>query len=146
VTRLWNPSGVIRRAGTLAGRVERVEVVVVRRAGGVGPADELHALLERGVALADEARLVQPDRGERAADRREGAFADADDADLGRLDERDARPATGGAQRLREKGRGEPAGGAAADDEDALDRCHGSCLLLRRIVRERTPGASSRIP
>ncbi len=116
------------RARALAGGVERMEVVVAgtRRgaAGRVGPVHELHALLERGVALAHEARLVEADRAERAADRRERAFADADDADLAGLDERDAHAAGGRAQRPGQEGRGEPAGGAAADDEDVLDGIH----------------------
>jgi hypothetical protein len=95
---------------------------------GARPVDEVDALLERGVALADEARLVEADGVEGAADRRERAFAHADDADVAGLHQRHADAACGGAQRAREEGRGEPAGGAAADDEDVLDGLHGACL------------------
>jgi hypothetical protein len=56
---------------------------------------EADALLEGAVAFADEARLVDADGGQRAADRREGAFADADDADFLRFHQCDLHRASG---------------------------------------------------
>ena len=58
--------------------------------------------------------------GVEAADRRDGRLADADGADVGALDEGyfDA----GAGKMRRKRGRGHPARGAAADDDDPLDR------------------------
>src|SRR5262249_16136880 len=94
------------------------------RAARAHPVDELDTLLEGRVAFAQEAGLVEADGRERAADRGEGALSDADDADVARFHERDARAAGQRAERLREEGGGEPTGGAAADDEDVLGRIH----------------------
>ena len=81
---------------SLTRKAEGVEIVVgtagSRRAH---PIDVLDALLERGLCLAQEATLVDPDRRQRAADRRKRGLADADDADVGRFHQRDFQRACG---------------------------------------------------
>jgi hypothetical protein len=85
------------------------------------PVVEADALLEGAVAFADEARFVDADGGQRAADRRESAFADADDADFLRFHQCDLHGALStGTQLLGKKAGGQPAGGAAADDQNIL--------------------------
>src|SRR5690349_18832334 len=88
---------------------ELVEILVARLA----PVLEFDAQLEAGlrglheVALVDAEHLVEELKG------RDAGFADADGADLIRLDQRDALRALHG---LRQRGSCHPAGGPATDD------------------------------
>nr|GEU28132.1 hypothetical protein [Tanacetum cinerariifolium] len=114
-------------AGALAGQAERMEIMVGARrrplARRAHPVRKLDALLEGGVAGADEFPFLDADGGQRAADRRERAFAHADDADLCRFHQRDLH-AVGvrtGADGARQEGGGQPAGRAAANDQHPFD-------------------------
>src|SRR5205085_11747593 len=71
----------------LAERPERMEVAVAELA----PVHELDAELERRPGLADEIVLVDSDQRVEAEQGRDGGLADADDADLLGLDQRDPR-------------------------------------------------------
>jgi hypothetical protein len=126
---------------------ERVVVVVVVAA--FAPAHELRALLERGVALADEVGFADAGAAQRVAHGRPRALAHADRRDLGRFDQRHLQAAAGGGVVLgREHGGGEPAGGTAAEDHHVPDRVShdegsvgsagtGRPLRSRRTVRAR---------
>src|SRR5471030_2570392 len=96
------------------------------------PVIEANALLEGRVAFAQEPGLVDPDRRERSLERWEGRFAHADDADVGGFDQRDAQalPRRGSVGACKERRR-DPPGGAAPDDQHALDRFHSAITLAR---------------
>ena len=106
----------------------RVEVGVFRRpaermrvrldAGAPRPAVEARALLEAGVARPEEIALGDADALERGAHRRPGAFADADGGNVRRLHQRHLQIAAD-VLRGHHVG-GEPAGAAAANDDDLL--------------------------
>ena len=99
---------------------EGMKVVVVLAA--VDPAVEPRALLERGVAFADEVGLGHADSAQRVAHRRPGAFADADGTDIRRFEQRDLQARAGSRAMLgRDDGRGQPAGRPAAHDHDLFD-------------------------
>jgi hypothetical protein len=118
---------------------ERVVVAAVDPVLGRGlPVDELDALLEGRPGLAHEPRLVDADRAHGVLDGREGALAHPDDADLAGLDQGDAHPVgPGRAQAPGEVGGGHPAGRAAADDQDVVDRPfrHPGSLIARSWAR-----------
>jgi hypothetical protein len=80
------------------------------------PVDELDAELEGGIGRRHERRLVDAERLVERAQMRQRRLADADDADLLRFDQLDA-AAPGHA--LHQRRRGHPAGGAAAEHDDA---------------------------
>ena len=99
---------------------ERMEVVVAVAA--VAPALEARALLEGGVALAEEIALGDADAAQRVAHGRPGAFADADRPDVGRFEQRDLQARVGSRAMVGgDDARGQPAGRPAADDHDMLD-------------------------
>jgi hypothetical protein len=87
------------------------------------PVDEANAQLEGPVGPADELGLVDPDILQRDLQILNGRFADADGGDIGRLDQSDLNPSFPGVlvEARIEGQRGQPAGGAAAHDGDALD-------------------------
>jgi hypothetical protein len=117
---------------------ERMEIIVV--VGTVAPAVKARALLERGVAFAEEVRFGHADAAQRVAHARPRAFADADRGDVGRFDQRHLQ---GGGRRCRARTRtrrrsrrrsrtaravigrdqagGQPAGRSASHDHDASD-------------------------
>ena len=95
---------------------------------GLAPAVELDPQLDGGLGLAHELGLVEVDQGVEILDGRHRGLADADDADVRALDQRDGRVRS---DRPLDRGRRHPAGGAAADDQDRFDRfCHGACSAL----------------
>ncbi len=107
--------------GPVEWRGERVIIEVFLRAGS--PTVEARSLLERAVARGEELFLIEADRGQRCAHCRPSAFADPDGRDVGRLDQRDRRRLAGDLRNLgRNQTRGEPPGGSAADNNDALYR------------------------
>ncbi len=97
----------------LAERAEGMHIAVTRQI----PAAKLDAELERALRLAHEVRFVEAQQLVEVAQRRQGRFAHAHGADLVGLDQRH-RVALG-MQHLRAGGGTHPAGGAAADDDDA---------------------------
>ncbi len=99
-------------------RRERVQITVALGAGH--PAVEPRSLFERSVAGGEEFGLADPDCRQRRAHRRPGPLADADGRDVGRLDQCDVK--LRGARRAGKEARREPAGGAAAHDDNPLDR------------------------
>ena len=109
---------------TMIGRLEGVHKMarpaIDRRAD---PVVEPDTLFERRRGRAHEFALVDADKLQRVADRGEGAFADSDAADLVRCDQRDrqARIARQ-VEKSRKIGGGQPARGAAADDQDRAFR------------------------
>ncbi len=82
------------------------------------PVDELDAEFERRAGLADELRLVDAQQAVEVEDMRDRRLADPDGADRLRFDQVDLHPGQHMGQR---RGR-HPAGGAAADHDDAADR------------------------
>jgi len=98
----------------------------------VAPMHEPGALFEGRVALSDELRFVDADTPQCFADRRKGPLADAQDADIRGLDQRDRYPS----RRLRREcarqiTRGDPTSRAAADNQHSphrgwpVRRCNG---------------------
>jgi len=85
----------------------------------LSPVDELDTQLVAGLRLSHEPGFVEADHGVELPDRRHRRLAHADDADLGRLDQRDAGGRADGP--LQGRG-GHPAGRAAANDHDLPDR------------------------
>jgi hypothetical protein len=87
------------------------------------PVDELDAEFERALRVPQEVVLVDLDQLVELRDRRDRRFTDTDDADLGRLDQRDREP---WAEHARQRGRGHPPGGAATGDDHGPDFpiCH----------------------
>jgi hypothetical protein len=95
----------------------------------VDPAVEARALLEGGVAFAEEVGFGDADAAQGVAHRRPGAFADADRGDAGRFDQRDAQPVFG-----RQHAGHQPAGGTAADHHDVLDGIAHCCILCKALA------------
>ena len=66
-----------------------MEVVIgANTAGCAHPVDEADALLERRRGATNEPRFIETNQRQRTADRRKRSLANAEDADLGRLNER----------------------------------------------------------
>ncbi len=85
---------------------------------GVEPVDEADRQLDRPLRMTDEILQVDPEEPEKVDDPRDRRLAYADRRDVGRLDEMN-RAAV--AELSRQRARGDPARGAAADDGDPLD-------------------------
>ena len=82
--------------------------------------DKPGTLLEAGTALPDQAGLVHPDPPQRPADSGKRALTHPQNADIGRLHQRNFDAiASSSAQRLREVTGGDPTGRTTADDENA---------------------------
>ena len=109
----------------LARQTERMEIMISACAAfRPHPVHEADALLERGRRTAQEHGFVQPNRRQRAAQGRKRALAHAEDADVGRFHQRDLYTLRRRRmQRLGQITGREPAGGAAADDQNAA-QCH----------------------
>ena len=95
---------------------ERVEILLEARPGG--PAAERNADLVRGVAARHPVALLGADELEELLQRRRRALAHADDADVGRFDQRDVDVLVAPVQGKQVGG--DPAGGAAAENDNAL--------------------------
>jgi hypothetical protein len=112
----------VRHRGIAVERDRCVERMVECIGAGVAagaPADEAHAVLERRVGVLEQRAFRNVEQPHRVTQRRHGGLAHADDADLGRFDQRDRDWKFGvGAQGALQVGGGQPAGGAAADDHD----------------------------
>ena len=107
------PAGDEVRLRVAVRQNEGMEVVVAVPA--VAPAIEARALLEGGVALAQEIALADADPAQGVAHGRPGAFADADRPDVGRFDHRDLQPRAGSRAMVGgDDARGQPAGRPAA--------------------------------
>ena len=104
-----------QRAIVVADGAEAVDVAVADAA----PVDELDAELERAAHGAHELHLVDLQRVVEGAQMRHGRFAHADRADVLGFHQPDRTP--GNSQRARQRGRGHPAGGAAAHDDDVAE-------------------------
>src|SRR5690606_9751197 len=99
------------------------------------PADEMRSLLERGIAFANQLGFTDADFPERRAHRRPGALADADRRDIGRLHEHDLElPACDTAVAGGDQARRDPAGGAAADDDNPVRDLVHRFLIAGEIV------------
>src|SRR5262249_14100176 len=98
------------------------------------PVPELDAELERRLRLADELVLVETEEAVKKLHRRDRGLADADCADLGRFYETDAFERA--VAHARERGRGHPSRGAAADDDDRAYRAlrrHAAPICARNV-------------
>ena len=98
-----------------AEQTERVHVGVAAPA----PVDELDPELERCVGGGKELVLVNSEQPVELDDRRDRRLADADRADVARLDQRDSDLLCG--EHSAQRSRAHPAGGAATADDDAAD-------------------------
>jgi hypothetical protein len=127
---LEQPVGNQVRVLAVEGRFERVkEMAVPAFGGGAHPVDEADALLEGGRGLANEAVLVDAEKLEGGPDRREGALADADDADLRGFEQGDREVAVGRqVEGFGEIGGGQPARRSAADDQNVALASHAALL------------------
>ena len=122
----WNGSAAV----VVADRAEAVDVAVADAA----PVDELDAELERAAHRAHELDFVDAQRFIEGAQVRHRGFADADDADVFRLDELNR--AAAALERVREAGRRHPAGGATTHDDDAFQSVVGhraDCGTVRAL-------------
>ena len=100
----------------------------------LSPVHELDAELERAAHRAHELDFVDAQGFIEGAQVRHGRLANADDADVFRLHQRDR--ATAVLQRMRETGRRHPAGGATTHDDDAFQSFVGhraDCGTVRRL-------------
>ncbi len=103
-----------------AGQMERMVAGVARAA--VGPGDELRALLEGAVALADEVGFASRRCGARYRGWSARCLADADDRHVGRLDDRDLEVVRAGAAVFcGDDAGGQPAGRTTAEDDHVSD-------------------------
>jgi hypothetical protein len=102
------------------GRPELAEAVE-KAVAEVAPVLELDAELEARLRLADELRVVELERVVVVADGGQRGLADADSADLRRLDQDDlaTRGVVAAAQQLAKRRGSHPARRATADDDDA---------------------------
>ncbi|KAK6027499.1 hypothetical protein OSTOST_06475 [Ostertagia ostertagi] len=105
-----------------------VEGVVERVLGchaAAAPAVEADAVGQRRVGGREQRALGQAERLQRVAQRRHGGFLGAERGAVRRLDQCDGQGALArGAQRALQVAGGQPAGGAAADDDEGLDVGH----------------------
>ena len=120
---LWE----IRQGRPASIGAERMEVTVALAA----PVNELDGQFDRGLGLAHEFGLVEPDHGVEIANGRHGRLAHANDADLGRLDQPDLGVRSDGTLQRRRR---HPAGSAPADDQDRFDRWGLHCRIISRAV------------
>src|SRR5580700_11926349 len=109
------------------------------------PVAKFNAELEGRLGFAHDIVFVDTEQGIEGANRRNGRFADAHRADLGRFDDGDLAVAI--LQYSREGRGGHPAGRAAADNHDAADaviRGHGPRDTLRAAAPLRPRDESQR--
>ena len=137
----------LRRPGFDAWRPERVEIAVAE----IRPVDELDAELERAVHGAHELGLVELEQQVEIFDVRYRGLADADGADRLGFDQLDADLFAKG---LGQRGRCHPAGGAATNDHDPVERDLPFCIrhvfyrfrLLRKVALSLRAAFSSSSP
>ena len=110
-------------------------IAVIFRAGG--PAGEARALLEGGVAMAEQIGFRHAHLFQRGAQGGPGALAHADDLDVGRLDQRD-REAGFHAPLVtrRDRARGQPSGRAAAHHNDLAYHVRHQLFPLPILVKK----------
>src|SRR5690554_5672342 len=99
--------------------------------------------LEGRGALPHELSLIDAEQVMKCDDRRYGGFADADRTDLFGFDERNVEQC---AEMLRERHCGHPAGGAAACNDDFLDRAWSDFIVLHGWPLSTAQPASSSSP
>src|SRR5688572_29515736 len=113
-----------------AKRPERMDVTV----SGSSPVDELDAELEGRLRLADEVVLVEAQHPVEVLDLRDRRLADAHRADFLGLDDLD--PAVVVLQDSRQRRRGHPAGGSAANYNDRSKTVCGHFDLASIFTKE----------
>src|ERR1700677_3317122 len=97
-------------------------MVVVVAVGAGGPSSELRALLEGGIGVTEEFGFGNTHLLERRSQRRPGALAHTDNGNIGRFDQRHRKARLHPPLMTRRNdARGQPSGGAAADDHDLLN-------------------------
>lgn len=107
---------------------QMVEVIVARAVGRLPPVHELDGGLERAVHLGHPLPLRNPEEvEEHLLQTRDGRLAHADPGDRRGLDERNVRLLLERPDKVRG---GHPARGAAAHDDDILDRVAHDTLLI----------------
>src|SRR5258708_5088231 len=98
-------------------------MVVSVRIAAVHPLDEMRSLLEGRIALTEKIGFGDADLFQCGSNRRPGAFTDANGRLPARLDEGDPKSVFAPLWKTRrEHPGGDPAGGAAPDDDDFSDR------------------------
>src|SRR4029077_20647373 len=106
----------------IAGR-PRERMVVGVRIAAIHPLHEMRSWLEGRIALTEKINLGDADLFQGGSNRRPRAFADADRRLPARLDEGDRKSVFAPLRKTRrEHPGGDPAGGAAPDDDDFSDR------------------------
>jgi len=97
-------------------------IAVVLRAGG--PAGKARALLEGGIAMTEQVRLRHTHLFQGAAQGGPSPLTHADDRNIGRFNQGDGEIALLNAALVARRNHpgGQPAGRAAADNDDILDR------------------------
>ena len=132
-------------------RFKGVHILVVLIAHGrAGPVHKADALFESGRGFPDEALLINAQKLQRGANSGEGAFAHANDADVGRLQHGHFDVAAlGEPQKLRQIGGCQPTRRAAADDQDASFIGHVLCQVLGphvQILKPQVTGLGALAP
>ena len=123
----------LRHRQVVEHRGERVEIALEPQLGR--PAVERDAALGRRVALGHPFGLLDPQAVEEASEPRRRSFADTDDADHGRLEDRDLDAVPD--QRIRQDHRGHPPGRSSADDDDLPDGGRDACRFIGLLDRIR---------